>query len=271
MASSNNSGSVLCRPALSGRAHIHFGGRRWSRCATGNAPHRTTAKRCSDYVPGATSNWKAGGRCAIVFRCRARGRRESPRCAKVTQNGNCNASSKLEIIHTQGRASRCDRNTRDGLLVSNGSSARTNSTVSTESTWALVRLDSAATTVPLGYRTIPAFGNEIAIALAGHYAIGIMLACLYIWVTAKMGWRPRQFHCALGYGVCTNALPWLIMFPAMGYGFFGAHGPSGTRLFVSSLCSHAAYGLGLWIAMYLIAAKVFDGDGQPDFKGEAAR
>ncbi|MFL6417215.1 MAG: DUF2938 family protein [Bryobacteraceae bacterium] len=76
----------------------------------------------------------------------------------------------------------------------------------------------------------PAVRNEMAIGLAGHYAIGIMLACFYLWVTIRLGWRPRQFHCALGYSVCTNALPWMIMFPAMGYGFFGAHGPSGTRL-----------------------------------------
>ena len=44
---------------------------------------------------------------------------------------------------------------------------------------------------------------------------------------------------------CTNVLPWLLMFRAMGYGFFGAHGPAGTRLFVSSLVSHAFFGLGI--------------------------
>src|SRR4051794_6606701 len=33
----------------------------------------------------------------------------------------------------------------------------------------------------------PAFRNEMAIALAGHYAIGITLVCLYIWVMAKLG------------------------------------------------------------------------------------
>jgi hypothetical protein len=116
-----------------------------------------------------------------------------------------------------------------------------------------------------------ALSNEMAIALVGHYAIGVTLACLYIWVTTRRGWRSWQFHCAVGYGVCTNALPWLIMFPAMGYGFFGAHGPLGTRLFLSSLCSHAFYGLGLWIAMRVIAGKVFDGYTQPSLEGEAVR
>jgi putative flavoprotein involved in K+ transport len=103
----------------------------------------------------------------------------------------------------------------------------------------------------------PAVRNEMAIALAGHYAIGVTLACLYTWLTSRLRWRPWQLRCALGYAVCTNALPWLIMFPAMGYGLFGAHGPSSTRLFVSSLCSHTFYGLGLWTAIRVIRAKVF--------------
>src|SRR5215475_14675678 len=94
----------------------------------------------------------------------------------------------------------------------------------------------------------PAVRNEMAIALAGHYAIGVTLAWLYIWLTNRLGWRSRRLRCALGYAGCTNALPWLIMFPAMGYGFFGAHGPPGARLFLSSLYNHAFYGLGLWIA-----------------------
>jgi hypothetical protein len=35
----------------------------------------------------------------------------------------------------------------------------------------------------------------------------------------------------------------------MGYGFFGAQGPEGSRLFVSSLVSHACYGIGLWLGV----------------------
>jgi hypothetical protein len=104
----------------------------------------------------------------------------------------------------------------------------------------------------------PAVRNEMATGLAGHYAIGVTLACLYVWLTTRLRWRPWQLRCALGYAVCTNALPWLIMFPAMGYGFFGAHGPPGTRLFLSSLCSHAFYGLGLWIATCAIMARMFE-------------
>jgi hypothetical protein len=96
-------------------------------------------------------------------------------------------------------------------------------------------------------RSAPA-SHELLVALPVHYAIGIVLATLYVWGTGAIGW-PRSLGIALAFGLCTNALPWLLMFPAMGYGFFGTHGPDGTRLFASSLMSHAFFGVGLWITV----------------------
>jgi len=90
--------------------------------------------------------------------------------------------------------------------------------------------------------------HELLVALTVHYLIGTGLATLYVWGTGAIGW-PRGLGSALAFGFCTNVLPWLLMFPAMGYGFFGARGPDGTRLFVSSLASHAFFGLGLWMAV----------------------
>jgi hypothetical protein len=93
--------------------------------------------------------------------------------------------------------------------------------------------------------------HELLITVPAHYTIGIALTMLYVWGTGQVGW-PRRLGVALGFGLCTNVLPWLLMFPAMGYGFFGAHGPEGTRLFVSSFISHACFGLGLWMAVRVI-------------------
>jgi hypothetical protein len=90
--------------------------------------------------------------------------------------------------------------------------------------------------------------RELLIALPVHYTIGTVLAALFVWGTGEIGW-PRSLGIALAFGLATNAFPWLLMFPAMGYGWFGAHGPDGTRLFVSSLMSHAFFGLGLWLAV----------------------
>jgi len=93
---------------------------------------------------------------------------------------------------------------------------------------------------------------EMAIALPVHYAIGVTLALAYWLATSALGLSPRNPFIALSFGLTTNVLPWLVMFPAMGYGWFGVQGPPGTRLFVSSLINHCFYGLGLWIGASLL-------------------
>jgi len=95
--------------------------------------------------------------------------------------------------------------------------------------------------------------HELIVALLGHYAIGTVLATLFVWGTGEIGWT-RSLGIALAFGVSTSVLPWLLMFPAMGYGFLGLHGPDGTRLFVSSLVSHVFFGLGLWAAIHAVSA-----------------
>src|SRR5207247_2504510 len=97
-------------------------------------------------------------------------------------------------------------------------------------------------------RAVPG-SHELTIALPVHYAIGLFLTALFVLMANRIGWQARSLSPALTFGVCTNVFPWLLMFPAMGYGFFGAHGPAGTRLFVSSLVSHAFFGLGIWIGV----------------------
>jgi hypothetical protein len=95
--------------------------------------------------------------------------------------------------------------------------------------------------------------HEVAIAVPAHYAIGVMLALVYLLTMSAFGLSPRNPITALSFALCTNLLPWLLMFPAMGYGWFGAHGPAGTRLFVSSLVSHCFYGLGLWLGAAMLS------------------
>jgi hypothetical protein len=46
-------------------------------------------------------------------------------------------------------------------------------------------------------------------------------------------------------GIFQGQLAWLLMFPAMGFGLFGERGPIGTQLFLSSLMSHIAFGVGI--------------------------
>jgi Protein of unknown function (DUF2938) len=101
---------------------------------------------------------------------------------------------------------------------------------------------------------VPPINYEMALAVPMHYTIGITLALLYLLLSSALGTSPRSLILALGFALCTNLLPWLLMFPAMGYGWFGAQGPPGTRLFVSSLVTHFFYGLGLWLGVSIFRA-----------------
>jgi len=94
--------------------------------------------------------------------------------------------------------------------------------------------------------------HEVAIAAPVHYAIGVTLALVYLLACSALKMTPRNPITALGFALCTNLLPWLLMFPAMGYGWFGAHGPAGTRLFLSSLLTHLFYGAGLWLGASIL-------------------
>jgi Protein of unknown function (DUF2938) len=98
-----------------------------------------------------------------------------------------------------------------------------------------------------------AVNHELAIALPVHHAIGAALTSVYLWAMSELGWPKGNLVVALAFGLCTSALPWLLMFPSMGYGWFGAHGPAGTRLFVSSLWSHAFFGVGIWLAVKIVS------------------
>ena len=95
--------------------------------------------------------------------------------------------------------------------------------------------------------------HEVAIAAPVHYAIGVALTSVYLWGISELGWPKHSLAIALAFGLCTSVFPWLLMFPSMGYGFFGAHGPAGTRLFLSSLLSHAFFGVGIWVAVRIVS------------------
>jgi hypothetical protein len=95
--------------------------------------------------------------------------------------------------------------------------------------------------------------REVTIALCVHYVIGITLALAYLLLSSTLGLSPRNLLLALGFALCTNAFPWFLMFPAMGYGWFGSGGPAGTRLFLSSLVSHCFYGVGLWLGASILS------------------
>jgi Protein of unknown function (DUF2938) len=89
--------------------------------------------------------------------------------------------------------------------------------------------------------------HEVAIALLTHYVVGITFATVYLSVTMRLGVSPRSAVAAVTFGLATCVFPWLLMFPAMGFGLFGSRGPADTQIFLSSLTGHAAFGIGIWL------------------------
>ncbi len=80
-----------------------------------------------------------------------------------------------------------------------------------------------------------------------HYLIGIGLAAFY---SAALGWfglGSPAWWTAIPYGLGTSLLPYVLMFPSMGYGLFGLKGQPKYFLSRQSLVNHFAFGMGLWL------------------------
>ena len=99
----------------------------------------------------------------------------------------------------------------------------------------------------------PEQAGEKWAALVGHYAIGIVLAVLYVLGAGWLGVSPGVFLVALGYGLATCVFPWFLVYPALGFGALGFKGPPELKLFRSSVMNHLFYGLGLWWSASLLS------------------
>lgn len=53
------------------------------------------------------------------------------------------------------------------------------------------------------------------------------------------------------FGALTSLLPWLVLLPAFGWGWFGRRGPRGSNALLASTVSHIPYGLGFGALMAL--------------------
>jgi hypothetical protein len=100
----------------------------------------------------------------------------------------------------------------------------------------------------------PEQAGEMQAAFVGHYVIGVTLAVFYVVAAIVVGVPRSSFVAAVGYGLATCVFPWLLVFPAFGFGAFGRKGPAELKLFTSSLLNHLFYGLGLWLTAYVLAS-----------------
>ena len=89
--------------------------------------------------------------------------------------------------------------------------------------------------------------GELALGLATHYVTGVVLTQAFL--LAPPRWRGgRGFLAGTVYGISTAVFPLLVMFPSMGYGWFGLRSGEAGRLNRIMLVGHIAFGvgIGLW-------------------------
>ena len=58
---------------------------------------------------------------------------------------------------------------------------------------------------------------------------------------------------SLVFGLATVLLPWLILYPVFGYGFFGVRAPVNSRPLIAPTIEHMLYGLGIGMVFNIFA------------------
>lgn len=97
--------------------------------------------------------------------------------------------------------------------------------------------------------------NELAAGWIVHYVTGGSVALTYplLHLAFRASLPEYHFIHALLWGLATTLLPWVILYPAFGWGFFGVRAPKGTRPLLSASMAHLVYGLGLGIVLSIVS------------------
>jgi Protein of unknown function (DUF2938) len=99
--------------------------------------------------------------------------------------------------------------------------------------------------------------GEVRMGWAFHFlAGGGGVALLYAAFVQHAGFTvpTHQLWGGVIFGVLTSLLPWLVLLPAFGWGWFGRRGPQGSNALLASTVSHIPYGLGVGVVMALGAS-----------------
>jgi hypothetical protein len=93
----------------------------------------------------------------------------------------------------------------------------------------------------------PAQRGELALGILTHYVTGIILTRAFLLLPRRGNGRP-SLAAGTALGIATAALPLLVLFPSLGYGWFGVRSGEAARLDRIMLLGHTAFGvgIGLW-------------------------
>jgi hypothetical protein len=100
----------------------------------------------------------------------------------------------------------------------------------------------------------PPMPHERAIGWTAHYVIGIAFASILLAIWGVDWIRHPTIGPALIVGIGSVAAPFLIMQPGMGAGIAASRTPNPAAARMRSLVVHAVFGLGLYIAAWVVAA-----------------
>lgn len=92
--------------------------------------------------------------------------------------------------------------------------------------------------------------SEVRFGMFAHYLIGLFLGVLFVFICSLIfNFFETSFLnlilLGIAYGLLTNILPWLIMYPSMGFGFFGQRLSVRKHLILFSCTNHLVYGASL--------------------------
>lgn len=105
-------------------------------------------------------------------------------------------------------------------------------------------------------RTFPPVAQESMFGMGVHYLIGAGFGAVFLFAVLNLDLQTHEiFLGGLLYGLLTNLCPWLVMYPSMGFGFFGKRLSIWRELVKFSLLNHLVYGL--FLGLSFIAFKEF--------------
>lgn len=104
--------------------------------------------------------------------------------------------------------------------------------------------------------TSSAVSGERAIGWIAHYAIGIAFAALLLRIWGFDWVRHPTIGPALIVGIGSVIAPFLLMQPGMGAGIAASRTPRPAAARLHSLATHTIFGLGLYLAAWVIRAVV---------------
>lgn len=100
-------------------------------------------------------------------------------------------------------------------------------------------------------RRTPPYSSELQAGWAFHLLIGGGGVALFFPLFWPGHVLPQQLFPYVLFGLATSALPWFILLPSFGWGWWGRNGPKGSNALVANPLSHIPYGVGLWLIINL--------------------